>query len=145
MYYYYYHMYVCMTFLRPILINIILFQVDLKPSLLPNAVPRIFKGVPDYLSKPTAETRPSPSKRRNMVHERNKAEQDDWLESDLIGTYDHMISSIADHLTVNHPSMISKKCGDHILLYKLENIEDKYHSSSYSIFQGFEFSSISLW
>ena len=59
---------------------------------------------------------------------RNKAEQDDWLESDLIGTYDHMTSYIADHLTVNHPSMISKKCDDHILLYKLDNIEHKYHS-----------------
>ena len=48
----------------------------MKPSLMPNAVPRIFKGVPDYLSKPTADTRPSLSKRRNRVHDRSKAEQD---------------------------------------------------------------------
>ena len=83
----------------------LLFQVDLKPSLLPNAAPRIFKGVPDYLSKPTAETRPSPSKRRKMVHE-----QDDWLESDLIGTYDHMTSSIADLVSfIMNPIHITQK------------------------------------
>ena len=48
-------------------------------SLGLNAVSRILKGVPDYLSKPTADTSPSPSKLRKRVHDRSKAEQDAWI------------------------------------------------------------------
>ena len=42
--------------------------------------------------------------------------------------YDHTVSATEGHLTEAHPSMISRKCGDCVLLYKLDHTEDKDHS-----------------
>ena len=46
----------------------------------------------------------------------------------MIGTYDHTASATEGYLTEAHPSMISRKCGDYVVLYKLDYTEDKDHS-----------------
>ena len=67
------------------------FKVERKTvSLKPGAVPRIFKGLPTYLSAPTPESRGSPSKRRRKMIAREETLQSAWVESDTIyipGTY----------------------------------------------------------
>ena len=100
----------------------------MKNSLLPNAVPSIFKDVPDHSSKRSAASRRSPSKRLKRVPKLHKAEQDDQIDSDLIGTYDHMVSSLAEYLQGTYPSITYKKCGDHVVLYKVDLVEDKDQS-----------------
>ncbi len=96
------------------------FQVDRKPSLRPNAVPRIFAGVPTYLSKPAPEARPSPSKRRRVVNERHDTQQEEWLDADRIESYEHMTRSIEHHLRNTFPHIHVLPCEDNILLYNLD-------------------------
>ena len=89
-----------------------------------DAVPRIFKGLPAYLSTPTVDSRGSPSKRRRKVFAAEEARQTEWLDSDIISTHRELAESVHQRLESSFPAIQSKDCGDHILLYKLEHTED---------------------
>ena len=76
--------------------------IYLKSSLKPSAIPRIFKDVPSYLSKPTPEARDSPSKRRKLVGERHDGQQRDWIDADRIISYQDFKVSVEQHLLGTH-------------------------------------------
>ena len=78
---------------------ILILQIERKNSTLrPNAVPRLFDGLPSYLSNPSYGSRSSPSKRRRLVMERHDHDQKEWLDADLIASYDALSRSASDHL-----------------------------------------------
>ena len=87
-----------------------------------DAVPRIFKGLPAYLSTPTVDSRGSPSKRRRKVLAAEEARQTEWLDSDIISTHRELAESVHQRLESSFPTIQSKDCGDHILLYKPAHI-----------------------
>ena len=102
-------------------------------SLKPGAVPRIFKGLPTYLSAPTPESRGSPSKRRRRMIAREETLQSAWVESDTISTYQELTRLIRERLDKSFPAVRSVDCGDHVILYKLEQSEDKDRSVAVAV------------
>ena len=100
--------------------------------LRPNAVPRIFEGVPSYLSTPSAESRSSPSKRRKIVVKRHMEQQSEWVNSDQITSYEDFRRSVVEHVTGTHPSVYIKLCNDHVMLCNLYHTEDVDHGVSVS-------------
>ena len=83
--------------MNPVILHdiiIINFQVYWKPTLRPNVVPRLFDGVPSYLSTPSSEARSSPSKRRRLVNQKQQLQQSEWLDTDHIPLYDALLASI---------------------------------------------------
>ena len=68
---------------------ILILQIEKKNiTLRPNAVPRIFDGLPSYLSNPSSGSRSNPSKRKRLVMELHDHDQKEWLDADLFGSYD---------------------------------------------------------
>ena len=89
-------------------------------------MPRIFTGpgVPVYLSKPTPESRDSPSKRRKVVQQRNEAKQEQWLDADRIPSYAAMKGSIVEHLCETYPGITVLLHKSNVLLYCLHGHDD---------------------
>ena len=89
-------------------------------------MPRIFTGpgVPAYLSKPTPESRDSPSKRRKVVQQRNEAKQEQWLDADRIPSYAAMKGSIVEHLCETYPGITVLLHKNNVLLYCLHGHDD---------------------
>ena len=58
--------------------------------------------------------------------ERHDHDQKEWLDADLIGSYDALSRSASDHLADSFPLLLIKPCSDNILMYGMEHIEDKY-------------------
>ena len=55
---------------------ILILQTERKNiTLRPNAVPRLFDGLPSYLSNLSSGPRSSPSKRRRLIMERHDYDQ----------------------------------------------------------------------
>ena len=106
---------------------ILIIQIERNNIILrPNAVPCLFDGLPSYLSNPSSGSRSSPSKRRRLVMERHDHDQKEWLDVDLIGSYDALSSSASDHFADSFPLLLIKPCSDNILVYGMQHIEDKY-------------------
>ena len=54
-------------------------------------------------------------------------ERHEWLDADLIGSYDALSRSASDHLAGSFPLLLIKPCSDNILMYGMQqHIEDKY-------------------
>ena len=76
---------------------ILILQIERKNiTLRPNAVPRLFDGLPSYLSNPSSGPRSSLSTRQRLVMERHDHDQKKWLDADLIGSYDALSRSASD-------------------------------------------------
>ena len=58
--------------------------------------------------------------------ERHDHDQKEWLDADLIGSYDALSRSASDHLADSFPLLLIKPCSDNILMYGMQHIEDKY-------------------
>ena len=95
-------------------------------TLRPNAVPSLFDGLSSYLSNPSSGSRSSPSKRRRLVMERHDHDHKEWLDADLIGSYDALSRSASDHLEDSFPLLLIKPCSDNIRMYGMQHNEDKY-------------------
>ena len=107
------------------------FKVERKTvSLKPGAVPRIFKGLPTYLSAPTPESQGSPPKRRRKMIVSEETLQSAWVESDTISTYQELTRLIRDK---SFPAVRSVDFLDHVLLYKLEHSEEKDRSVAVAV------------
>ena len=88
---------------------ILILQIERKNiTLRPNAVPRLFDGLPSYLSNPSSGSRSSPSKRRRLVREQHDHDEKEWLDADLIGSYDALSRSASDHLADSFPLLLIK-------------------------------------
>ena len=116
------------TSIQIVIIELILIvQIERKNiTLRPNAVPRSFDRLPSYLSNPSSGSRSSPSKRRRLVMERHDHDQKEWLDADLIGSYDALSRSASDHLADSFPLLLIKLCSDDIPMYGMQHIEDTY-------------------
>ena len=57
---------------------------------------------------------------------RHKHDQKDWLDDYLIGSYDVLSKSTSDHVGTSFPLLLIKPCSDHICMYGMQQIEDKY-------------------
>ena len=78
---------------------ILILRIERRNIILrPNAIPRLFDGLPSYLPNPSSGSRSSPSKRRILVMKRHDHDQKEWLDADLIGSYDALSRSASDHL-----------------------------------------------
>ena len=103
---------------------ILILQIERKNiTPRPKAVPRLFDGLPSYLSNPSSESRSSPSKRRRLVMERHDHDQKEWLDADLIGSHDVLSRSASDNLAASFPLLLIKRCSDNILMYGMQHIE----------------------
>ena len=58
--------------------------------------------------------------------ERHDHDQKEWLDADLIGSYDALSRSASDHLADSFPLLLIKPCRNNILMYGMQLIEDKY-------------------
>ena len=106
---------------------IFILQIERKNITLPlNVVPRLFNGLPSYLPNPSSGSRSSPSKRRRLVMERHDHDQNEWLDADLIGSFDVLSRSASDHLETSFPLLLIKPCSDNNRMYGMQHIEDKY-------------------
>ena len=106
---------------------ILILQTERKNiTLRPNAVPRLFEGLPTYWSNPSSRSRSSPLKRLRLVMERHDHDQKEWLDADPIGSYDALSISANDHMADSFPLLLIKPCGDNVLMYGMQHIEDKY-------------------
>ena len=81
-------------------------------------------GVPAYLSKPTPESRNSPSKRRKVVQQRNEVKQEQWLDADRIPSYTAMTGSIVEHLRQTYPRITVLLQKNNVVLYCLHGHDD---------------------
>ena len=89
-------------------------------------MPRIFTGpgVPAYLSKPTPESRDSPSKRRKVIQQRNEVKQEQWLDADRIPSYATMKESIVEHIRQTYPRISVLLHKNNVLLYCIHGHDD---------------------
>ena len=69
---------------------------------------------------------PVHQKRRRLVMERHDHDQKEWLDADLIGSYDALSRSASDHLADSFPLFLIKPCSDNIRMYGMQHIEDNY-------------------
>ena len=58
--------------------------------------------------------------------ERHDHDQKEWLDADLIGSYDALSKSASDHLADSFPLLLIKPCSDNIRMYGMQHIEHKY-------------------
>ena len=63
------------------------------------AVPRIFPGLPPYLSTPKPDKRSSPGKRRRLANDLHDQQQAEWLDGDSIKSYNDLAADIRERVT----------------------------------------------
>ena len=88
-------------------------------------MPRIFKGLPTYLSAPTPEFRGSPSKNLRKMIAREETLQSSWVKSHTISTYQELTRLIRERLDKSLFAVQNVDCSDHVLLYKMEHSKNK--------------------
>ena len=84
-------------------------------------MPRIFTGLPTYLSTSSPIVRASPTKRRRTVAQREHNKQEEFKNADRITSYHQLTNSISTTVTTTDPDIIVKQYTNHVLLYKLVN------------------------
>lgn len=78
-----------------------------RPILKENAVPKIFPGLPKYLTVQEGPSRQSPSDRQNIITKRQEEQQDVWLKGDVITSF----GSFSENVTKKLVSSLQKwKC-----------------------------------
>ena len=84
-------------------------------------MPRIFTGLPTYLSTSSPIVRASPTKRRRTVAHREHNKQEEFINADKITSYQQLTNSISTTVTTPNPDIIVKQYTNHVLLYTLVN------------------------
>ena len=85
-----------------------------------NAVPRIFPGLPPYLSTPKPDKRSSPGKRRRLANDLPDQQQAEWLDGDSIKSYNDLAADIRERVT-EFPGILVQNHESHIVLFKFHN------------------------
>lgn len=70
-----------------------------RPVLLEGAVPTIFPNLPKYLSKTLPAERRDPEERRGNFLKRYKQKSEQWLQEDIIKSFDHCINEFKQQVT----------------------------------------------
>ncbi len=116
------------------------------PALRPDAIPRLFEGVPTYLSSPKPLSRSDPEKRRNIATQKKEKLQSEWLLSDSISSFDQFSTNVQQYLESSFPSILHQTTSDHVVLYKLGHNEDPDHCLSVPLtIRIYNTMSVSVW
>ena len=92
--------------------------------LKPDAIPRIFVGLPNYLSTPKPEARGSPEKRARRVEKMHQDKQVEWLKSDNINSFQDLRAALANKLSTDYPEIQIQQHNNHVVLFKFKNNDD---------------------
>ena len=63
---------------------------------------------------------------------RHDRDQKEWLDADLIGSYDVISKSASYHLVIRFPLLLMKPCRKNILMYGMQHTGDKYSAVIFS-------------
>ena len=91
--------------------------------LKPDAIPRIFAGLPNYLSAPKPEARGSPGKCARRVEKVHQDKHVEWLKSDNINFFQKLRAVLAIKLS-NYPEIQIQQHDNHVVLFKFKNNDD---------------------
>lgn len=69
-----------------------------RPLLLPNAVPKIFPGLPSYLNKIQPPTRCDPETRRKRARKEEEEKIEAWLNDDIVQNFECLCAKYQDKL-----------------------------------------------
>ena len=93
--------------------------------LKPDAIPRIFAGLPNYLSAPKPEAiRGSPGKRARRVEKVHQDKHVEWLKSDNINFFQKLRAVLAIKLSTDYPEIQIQQHDNHVVLFKFKNNDD---------------------
>ena len=92
--------------------------------LKPDAIPRIFAGLPNYISAPKPEAIGSPGKRARHVEKMHEDKQVEWLKNDIINSFQDPRAALAIKLSTDYSEIPIQKHDNHVVLFKFKNNDD---------------------
>ena len=108
-----------------LLICIFILQVLYRAARLkPDATPRIFAGLPNYLSAPKPEVRGSPGKRARRVEKMHQDKHVQWLKSVNINSFQDLRAVLDIKLNTDYPEIQIQQHDNYVVLFKFKNNDD---------------------
>ena len=92
--------------------------------LKPDAILRMFAGLPNYLSAPKPEAMGSPGKRARRVEKMHEDKQVEWLKNDNINSFQDLRAALAIKLSTDYPEIQILQHDNHVVLFKFKNNDD---------------------
>ena len=89
--------------------------------LKPDAIPRIFARLPNYLSAPKPEAMGSPGKHARRVEKMHEDKQVEWLKNDNINSFQDLSAALAIKLSTDYPEIQILHHDNHVVLFKFKN------------------------
>ena len=89
-----------------------------------DAIPRIFAGLPNYLSAPKPEARGSPGKRARRVEKMHQDKHVERLKSDNINSFQDLRAALTNKLSTDYPEIQIQQHENHVVPFKFKNNDD---------------------
>ena len=90
--------------------------------LKPDAIPRIFAGLPNYLSTPKPEA--SSWEACSSCRKNDQDKQVEWLKSDNINSFKDLSSALGIKLSTDYSEIQIQQHDNHVVLFKFKNNDD---------------------